>query len=228
MFDADKLLRRFLDGGAASGLLGGVLGAGAVGMLGSKGGRKVAKQALKFGGVAAIGALAYHAYTRYKAGAAAAAPLGAAAPAPAATPVVALPPAHSGFLPEASNHDALQSAGVLLIRSMIAAARADGEIDAIEAKRLFAQQDRLELDAQERAFLLQELSRPVDLDAIVRAATTPELAAEVYAAALLAIDESNGAESAYLQLLASRLRLEPALVTELRRAAEASKATAQV
>ena len=77
--------------------------------------------------------------------------------------------------------------------------------------------DRLDLDAEDRAFLLRELSRPVDLDALVAEAKTPELAAEIYAASLMAIDVSNQAESAYLQLLASRLGLEPALVAELQR-----------
>jgi uncharacterized membrane protein YebE (DUF533 family) len=65
--------------------------------------------------------------------------------------------------------------------------------------------------------LLQELSRPVDMDSLVRAAKTPEMASEVYAASLMAIDVSNQAESAYLQMLASRLGLDPALVAELQR-----------
>jgi uncharacterized membrane protein YebE (DUF533 family) len=100
-----------------------------------------------------------------------------------------------------------QMGGVTLIRAMIAAAKADGEIDSIEGQRLFAQMDRAALDAEEKEFLLQELSRPVDLDRIVDAASTPELAAEIYTASLMAIDVSNQAESAYLQMLATRLGL---------------------
>jgi uncharacterized membrane protein YebE (DUF533 family) len=219
MFDANKLLGRVIGSGAATGFLGGLLGGGAVGLLGSKRGRKMAKSALTYGGIAAVGALAYHAYTRYKAGQQAAATVPAAAeptaPALAAEPTP--PPPGSGFVPDAADRAAEQSMGVALIRSMIAAAKSDGEIDSLEGQRLFAAMDRLELDGEERSFLLEELSRPVDLDAIVGAATTPELAAEIYTASLMAIDVSNPSESAYLQLLASRLGLEPALVAELQR-----------
>jgi len=219
MLDANNLLGRLINNGAASGFLGGVLGGGAVNVLGSKKGRKIAKSALKVGGIAAVGALAYHAYARYKSGQSGAASPGAAEADPGRAVPAALvpPPADSGFLPDAADQKAVQSVGVTLIRAMIAAAKADGEIDAVEGKRLFGQMDRLELDAEERAFLLQELSKPVDLDGIVAAAKTPELAAEIYAASLMAIDVSNQAESAFLQLLASRLGLEPGLVAELHR-----------
>jgi uncharacterized membrane protein YebE (DUF533 family) len=231
MFDANNLLGRVINSGAAGGFLGGALGAGAVGMLGSKKGRKIAKSALKMGGIAAVGALAYHAYTRYKAGqdaANAAAVSGfdvAAVPVSRATAddsaaesreLRAAPPG-SGFVPDASDHEALQSIGVTLIRAMIAAAKADGEIDSIEGRRLFAEMERQGLDQEERAFVLQELSRPVDLESIVGAASTPELAAEIYTASAMAIDVSNQAESAYLQLLASRLDLEEGLLAELNR-----------
>jgi uncharacterized membrane protein YebE (DUF533 family) len=224
MFDANKLLGRVIDSGAASGFLGGLVGGGAIGMLGSKKGRKMATSALKVGGIAAVGALAYHAYSRYRAnrsdaGAGAAVPVAAASPVAAAPPVaLEAPPAGSGFVPDAADRETSQSMGVTLIRAMIAAAKADGEIDATESRRLFGEMERMELDPEERAFLLQELSRPVDLDGIVAAAATPELAAEIYTASLMAIDVSNQAESAYLQLLASRLGLEEGLVVELQRA----------
>lgn len=222
MFDANKLLGRVLDGGAASGFVGGVLGGGAVGLLGSKKGRKFAKSALKIGGVAAVGALAYHAYTRYRANQAGAGaqatPPSAPSPSAVATSALAPPPPESGFVPSAG--DAVQSMGLTLIRSMIAAAKADGEIDAEESRRLFAQMESSDLDPEERSFLLQELSKPVDLDAIVAVASTPEIAAEIYVASLMAIEVSNPAENAYLQLLASRLNLDPALAAELQRSVE--------
>jgi len=232
MFDANRLLARVIDRGVAGGLLGGALGAGAVGMLGSKQGRKMAKTALKLGGIAAVGALAYHAYTRYKAGvadggaapgatsraASIAAPLPAAVAAASGEPrELPAPPAGSGFVPDEADREAVQTVGVTLLRAMIAAAKADGEIDSTEGQRLFAEMERHGLDPEERAFLVRELSRPVDLESIVGAARTPQLAAEIYAASAMAIEVSNPSESAYLQLLASRLRLEPGLVAELNR-----------
>jgi uncharacterized membrane protein YebE (DUF533 family) len=211
MFDVDRLIGRALSGNSGKGVLGGLLGGGGLGMLGSKRGRKLATQALKYGGIAAIGALAYHAYTRHKTGQ----PLGTS-PTPTPSAAAQLPP-DARFVPRTADPDAAHSVGVTLIRSMVAAAKADGEIDADEIQRLFAQKEQLDLSPDEKAFLLRELSRPTDLDAIVQAATSPALAAEIYTAALMAIEVSNPAESAFLQLLASRLKLEPGLVAELHR-----------
>jgi uncharacterized membrane protein YebE (DUF533 family) len=221
VFNADDLLGRLMNSGAASGFLGGLAGGGAVGMLQSKKGRKMAKKALKVGGIAAVGALAYHAYTKYKQGQTVGAGVGAGAAVPmGASPAAELPPPPAGspFLPAATNREAVQSLGVTLIRAMIAAAKADGEIDATEGQRLFARMNDASLSGEEKTFLLQELSRPVDVDSLVAAAKTPELAAEVYTASLMAIEVSNPAESAYLQLLSSRLKLEPGLVAELQKA----------
>ena len=60
---------------------------------------------------------------------------------------------------------------------------------------------------------------PLDLDAIVKGASQPEVAVEVYAASLLAIDPDHPAEKAYLQMLAARLGLADELVAEIHRTA---------
>ena len=56
---------------------------------------------------------------------------------------------------------------------------------------------------------------PPDIDALARDARTPELAAQVYAASLLAIDVDTDAERDYLQRLASALRLDADTVRRL-------------
>jgi uncharacterized membrane protein YebE (DUF533 family) len=63
--------------------------------------------------------------------------------------------------------------------------------------------------------LLEELARPVDIDTLVAAAQTPEVAAEIYAAALLAIEVDTPAERAWLAMLAARLDLAAPLVAQL-------------
>jgi uncharacterized membrane protein YebE (DUF533 family) len=110
---------------------------------------------------------------------------------------------------------------------MIAAAKADGEIDSAESQRLFDEMGQMDLSAEERAFLLQEISRPVHVDSLVAAAKTPELAIEIYTASLMAIEVSHPSESAYLQLLASRLGLQPGLVGELHQTVAESRAAAE-
>jgi uncharacterized membrane protein YebE (DUF533 family) len=112
-----------------------------------------------------------------------------------------------------------------VLRGMIAAAKSDGAIDADEQQRIFVQLGQLDLSAEEKAFVLEELARPLDIDAVVAASRDPGVAAEVYAASRLVIAEASPAEQAYLSLLAARLNLEPGLVGELdRRTADLARA----
>jgi uncharacterized membrane protein YebE (DUF533 family) len=115
----------------------------------------------------------------------------------------------SVFLPSAATER--NELSLALLRAMIAAAKADGQIDATEQKTIFAKLDELDLDTEAKAFIIDELRKPLDIDAVVRGATSPERAVEIYAASVLAIDPDDPAEQAYLAMLASRLKLDPAL-----------------
>ena len=98
---------------------------------------------------------------------------------------------------------------------MIAAAKSDGHVDADEQARIFAEMDKLPLAADDKAFVMDELRAKLDIDAVAGAAETPEEAAEIYTASLLAIDIDNAAERGYLAMLAARLKLDDALVAHL-------------
>ena len=63
--------------------------------------------------------------------------------------------------------------------------------------------------------MLDELRKPLDVDAVAQGARTPEQAAEIYVASLLAIDVDNPAERGYLAMLAARLELDEKLVAHL-------------
>ena len=65
------------------------------------------------------------------------------------------------------------------------------------------------------------MGRPVDMDEILASATSPEAAAEIYIASLLAIDVDTSAEQSYLSMLAARLNIPPELAAELRHQVEA-------
>ena len=71
------------------------------------------------------------------------------------------------------------------------------------------------LDSASQNVLVQEMGLPIDMDAIVNSATSPEVASEIYIASLLAIDVDTAAEKSYLAMLAARLQLPPQRVTEL-------------
>jgi uncharacterized membrane protein YebE (DUF533 family) len=203
-FDPSQL--RELAGRFGGGSLGGAtLATGLAGLLlGSKKGRKLGGSALKIGGMALIGALAYKAYRGWQAGQPAARSADRDVPAP---------PKDTPFNP--STEPEQQSLGRHLLRAMIAAAKADGHIDAAEQATIFAELDKLDLDAEEKAFVMDELRAPLDVDAVAKAARTPEEAAEIYTASLLAIDVDNAAERGYLALLAARLKLDDKLVEHL-------------
>ncbi len=107
---------------------------------------------------------------------------------------------------------------------MIAAAKADGKVDAEEKDAIFARLNAMDLSAEDKAFVFDELSAPLDINAVVDAADTPEHAAEIYAASLVAIEIDTPAEQAYLQMLAARLNLDADLVNEIHKAADAQTA----
>ena len=95
----------------------------------------------------------------------------------------------------------------LLIRAMIAAAKADGRLDYQEEDQI-TREFGGRLSREETAFVQQELRRPVDACALAR--DTPHgLEADVYLASLVAITLDTNAEARYLQDLARELRLPP-------------------
>jgi len=227
MIDVKQLLNRYLEGqndtatsgankaGNFGGLAGGALAGGLVGLLaGTKTGRKIGKKALAYGGTAVLGGLAYKAWQDWQSGKPALTPQTLTAA--SATPLPP-PPTGSAFLPQPGQEADLNRA---LIRAMIGAAKADGEIDAQEQQRIFGQVEALGLDAEMRTFVSEELARPLDLDEIIAPAVCPETAAEIYAASLMAADPSKPAEKGYLAMLAARLKLEPGLVEHLHANAE--------
>jgi len=103
-----------------------------------------------------------------------------------------------------------------LVLAMLNAAKADGVVDEMERERIVAQLDATELGEEERAFVLAEMEKPFDLEGLVARVDEPTLAAEVYVASLIVIDEEVPVETAYLEQLAARLRLPEELATELR------------
>ncbi len=194
----------------------------AAGMLMGGSGKKFLGKAAKYGAVAAIGGLAYHAWSKSRQGQSTVAP---AQTTPGQVPPGAdyqAAPQDGAFLPPPSDEAAADALGKALVRAMIAAAKADGKIDAEEKTRVFERLNAMDLDANAKAFVFDELSAPLNLDEVVAGADTPEHAAEIYAASLVAIEADTPAEKAYLQMLAARLALAPELVTEIHAAAGAS------
>lgn len=194
------------DFGMPGGELGGLAAGGLLGLLlGQKSIRKVAGGVLGYGGAAALGAFAYRAYQNWQAGQ-------RAAEAPAATAADA-PQEGSRFAP-ATAADGKPFA-LALIRSMIAAANADGHIGPEEQKKIFEVANRGGLDAEDKAFVFDALQNPPTPAQIAALAGSQEQASELYLAARIAIDPDLPEEQAFLRALAQALNLPEGLVGHL-------------
>lgn len=117
----------------------------------------------------------------------------------------------------------LASEATILIQAMISAAKADGQIDGGEVQRILGKVQEGGAAADAIAFLQQEMKRPLDMQGLIAQVREPRLAAEVYAASLLAIEVDTEAERRYLQQLAQGLRLDPIVVAELHSALAAPR-----
>lgn len=103
----------------------------------------------------------------------------------------------------------------LVLRAMISAAKADGKVDEAEVQRFVGKIDDDGVSAEEKQFLVEELRKPLDMRALVADVNCPALAAEIYAASLLAIELDTPAEADYLRSLAAELGLDDETVAQL-------------
>ena len=110
----------------------------------------------------------------------------------------------------------LEAQAQIIVRAMINAAKADGQIDEAEVQKIIGRLDDNGLTEEEKNFFLVEARKPMDLQGIIaEAAVSQELAAEVYAASLLAIEVDTPAEQQYLQQLAEGLGLPAEAVAHI-------------
>ncbi len=122
--------------------------------------------------------------------------------------------------PESLHGDAFAR---IAVQAVISAARSDQRLSAAELAAMAAELDGLELDADARDILREELRRPPMLDHMTRGLRTREQTVAVYAAALLATDPVHPLSRHYLQMLAARLGLEQALTDRTEAAVKARR-----
>lgn len=105
--------------------------------------------------------------------------------------------------------DAAEANARLMIRAMIQAARADGQID--DAERAVIMEHLADSTPEERAFVEAEMLAPVDPVALAR--DTGDLArGQVYSAAVMTVNPEGAAEAQFLSSLAQALGLDQATV----------------
>jgi uncharacterized membrane protein YebE (DUF533 family) len=196
-------------GGATSGTgtgTGGLLsGLGALASALVGGGRSATKEALGGGAMALLGSLALEALQGLRHPSTD----DVSAAVPADLPLGLRPPANT------DEESELESKARVILRAMINAAKADGQIDDAEQQRILGKLAEADVAATVQAFVRAEMGRPLDLKALLREVPNPQMAAEVYAASLLAIEVDTPAERDYLRQLAQGLGLDEGAVQRL-------------
>ncbi|MCW8902701.1 tellurite resistance TerB family protein [Sedimenticola sp.] len=155
-------------------------------LLGSKTGRKLAT----YGGLAALGTMAWRAYSQNRAEASGSAPQKPAIDNPAESRAV--------------------------LRAVLAAARVDGHIDDRERALIDQEVSRHGGDSALRAWMETELNLPLDPRSIAAEVGGDKLlASEVYLASALVVGEAGFLERSYLDQLATELGLDADLKRRL-------------
>lgn len=188
--------------GGLGGLLGGLLG-GRGG--GSTGGLPQGRSTggTNFAALASLGMMAFQAYQSWQRS-------------QAAAPQQALRIVDQLAGPEAEDHSHA------ILRALIAAAKADGRIDPQEEQLIYAEIKRHTSDPQLQQWLDDEVSKPLDVAEVAQSAHDPAMAAEMYLASVMLVDDQQDAERAYLDELAGALQIDPALQVHLEQQAKAT------
>lgn len=104
--------------------------------------------------------------------------------------------------------DTQEAHAKLMIRAMIQAAKADGEIDEAEKQKILEHMG--EMGPEELDFVKAELAAPIDVAGLA-ADTSAQVAAQVYAVSLMAVKVDHASEAEYLNGLADALGLSAAV-----------------
>jgi uncharacterized membrane protein YebE (DUF533 family) len=186
--ERDSMLSGMKTGAAAAGIL--------ALLLGTRTGRKVTGLGLKVGSVAALGGLAYQMYQRWQA---------------EANPSTTLESKAAVLLPAPEQLPLLSSE--TLLKAMVAAAKADGQVDEQELQIIRSKMSELQLDQDLNDLLMNELINPLGAKEVAALANGDQQAGlELYLVSSLFLDKNQEAERVYLNDLQTALNLPDAVV----------------
>lgn len=178
-------------------------------LLGTSTGRSVTAGAVKLGGIAGLGGIAYKAFSNWQQSK----PLMEGVP--GLEQLTAPAPTGSGFHTDDHSHDTAQ----LIVRAMVATASADGTIAPGQRATLMTQMQRAGLGSDESAFIEEAVAHPMSPGEIARGvAGNSQLAAQVVAAASLVADPANAKEEEFLSRLSTELGMSGDLLSHIKAA----------
>ncbi|WLH37745.1 tellurite resistance TerB family protein [Pseudomonas sp. FP2196] len=191
--------------GGLGGLLGGLLGGGGGlgGALGGGAGTQSRSGGTNYAALASLGMMAFQAYQAWQ--------RSQASNAPQQTPQTANLLAG----PEIEEHSHA------VLRALIAAAKADGRIDETEKHLISSEIGKHTEDPQLQQWLDAEVAKPLDPNEVAQSANNdPAVAAEMYLASVMLVDDQQDAERNYLDELAAALQIDPDLQVHLEQQAK--------
>jgi uncharacterized membrane protein YebE (DUF533 family) len=186
-------------------------------LLRSRQGRGIARSLAGLGGLALVSGLAYKAFQNYRAGK----PLldlgqgGGPGASPGSSAPTASLPGSAAFDPAHTREDD----ALLFARAMVAAATADGHMDEAERTRIVGALVQAGIDVEATRWLERELAAPATVEELADPVQTPEKAAQVYAAARVAVEPDTMQEREFLRQLAESLDLDAQLKAHIDEAA---------
>jgi uncharacterized membrane protein YebE (DUF533 family) len=183
--------------GGLGGLLGGLLGGGA-----PRGGVPQSRSGSgnNYAALASLGMMAFQAFQAWQRSQ-------AAQPHQTPQPAMRTVDLLAGPQVEAHSH--------AILRALIAAAKADGRFDEAEKQLINAEIARRTDDPQLQQWLDEEVGKPLDPDDVAQSATDQAMAAEMYLASVMLVDDQQEAERRYLDELAAALQIDPDLQAHL-------------
>jgi uncharacterized membrane protein YebE (DUF533 family) len=174
-------------------------------LIGSKTGRKIASKVVTYGGAALLGGMAYKAIKNWQQNDSLSQHADISSnkqtqsePQPI-DPLQAQPPVFE----------------LTLIKAMIAAAKADGHIDAEEQRKIFEAIQKMNLSAEMKGVVFDLLQQNISVQDIASGVTDITQKSEVYLASYLVIDPDQMSERIYLVNLAEALDLPIGLTKQL-------------
>ena len=189
------------------GLVGGAAAGGAMALLmGNKSARKFAGKAATYGGAAVLGGLAFKAFQNWQGSE------------PGASPTEA--PQQQSYDPASFHQQAISQQSnpginpeLVLIKAMVAAAKADGHVDADEQQKIFKAVETTSLSSAEKGLIFEFLQKDIPIFEITTGINSIEMKTEIYLASCLVITPDHPSERAHLDNLAMALQL-PAQLSE--------------
>jgi uncharacterized membrane protein YebE (DUF533 family) len=104
----------------------------------------------------------------------------------------------------------------IVLKAMVNAAKSDGQVDAKEIQRIIDKLKEAGATPQEQQYVLDMMNTPMETEFLINAAKgRQELAVQIYAASLMAIEVDTLEEKAYLESLASGLGLSSDVIRNI-------------